>query len=427
MHINFQTKQMNAKSYYPRICDQVLNQKLQLTGATLVIGPKWCGKTETALQASKSVIYIQSDPQYKETGKLMPSLLLEGETPRLIDEWQEVPELWNAVRHTVDIRRKQGQFILTGSATPRDEVMAHSGIGRISRIQMRPMSLYESQESTGTISLKALFNGEDEIAAISSMEIAHLAYSICRGGWPGAVTISSGNEKMAQEYSDMLVEEDIHNLDNIERNPYRVRQVLRSLARNISTLTTANTILEDVRANDVTINERTLDNYLNAMRRLFVVEDVPAWSPSLRSKTTIRTSFKRQLVDPSIATAVMRVNDNGLLHDLNTFGFLFESLCTRDMRIYAQANDGEVFHYRDKDHLEIDLIVSLKDGRWGAIEVKLGEYQADEAATNLIQLKNKVDTSRIGDPSFLMVLTGGKYAYKRKDDVLVVPIGCLKD
>ena len=418
---------MNAKSYYPRICDQVLNQKLQLTGATLVIGPKWCGKTETALQASKSVIYIQSDPQYKETGKLMPSLLLEGETPRLIDEWQEVPELWNAVRHTVDIRRKQGQFILTGSATPRDEVMAHSGIGRISRIQMRPMSLYESQESTGTISLKALFNGEDEIAAISSMEIAHLAYSICRGGWPGAVTISSGNEKMAQEYSDMLVEEDIHNLDNIERNPYRVRQVLRSLARNISTLTTANTILEDVRANDVTINERTLDNYLNAMRRLFVVEDVPAWSPSLRSKTTIRTSFKRQLVDPSIATAVMRVNDNGLLHDLNTFGFLFESLCTRDMRIYAQANDGEVFHYRDKDHLEIDLIVSLKDGRWGAIEVKLGEYQADEAATNLIQLKNKVDTSRIGDPSFLMVLTGGKYAYKRKDDVLVVPIGCLKD
>lgn len=232
---------------------------------------------------------------------------------------------------------------------------------------------------------------------------------------------------LAREYTDMLVEADIRNLDGIERNPHRVRQVLRSLARNISTLTTANTILADVRANDITINERTLDNYLNAMRRLFVVEDVPAWSPSVRSKTTIRTSVKRQLADPSIATAVMRVDTAGLLHDLNTFGFLFESLCTRDLRVYAQSNDGEIFHYRDKDQLEIDLIISLNDGRWAAIEVKLGEHQADEAAANLIQLKNKVDTSRIGEPSFLMVLTGGKFAYQRKDGVMVVPLACLKD
>ena len=418
---------METVNYYPRICDQVLSRKLQLTGATLVVGPKWCGKTETALQAARSVIYIQSDPQYKETGKLMPSLLLEGETPRLIDEWQEVPELWNAVRHSVDQRKKQGQFILTGSATPRDEVLAHSGIGRISRIQMRPMSLYESKESTGSVSLKALFEGEQEIAAVSSMDIPQLAFSICRGGWPGAVTLPAGSEMLAREYTDMLVEADIRNLDDIERNPHRVRQVLRSLARNISTLTTANTILADVRANDITINERTLDNYLNAMRRLFVVEDVPAWSPSVRSKTTIRTSVKRQLADPSIATAVMRVDTAGLLHDLNTFGFLFESLCTRDLRVYAQSNDGEIFHYRDKDQLEIDLIISLNDGRWAAIEVKLGEHQADEAAANLIQLKNKVDTSRIGEPSFLMVLTGGKFAYQRKDGVMVVPLACLKD
>ena len=418
---------METVNYYPRICDQVLSRKLQLTGATLVVGPKWCGKTETALQAARSVIYIQSDPQYKETGKLMPSLLLEGETPRLIDEWQEVPELWNAVRHSVDQRKKQGQFILTGSATPRDEVLAHSGIGRISRIQMRPMSLYESKESTGSVSLKALFEGEQEIAAVSSMDIPQLAFSICRGGWPGAVTLPAGSEMLAREYTDMLVEADIRNLDGIERNPHRVRQVLRSLARNISTLTTANTILADVRANDITINERTLDNYLNAMRRLFVVEDVPAWSPSVRSKTTIRTSVKRQLADPSIATAVMRVDTAGLLHDLNTFGFLFESLCTRDLRVYAQSNDGEIFHYRDKDQLEIDLIISLNDGRWAAIEVKLGEHQADEAAANLIQLKNKVDTSRIGEPSFLMVLTGGKFAYQRKDGVMVVPLTCLKD
>ena len=418
---------METVNYYPRICDQVLSRKLQLTGATLVVGPKWCGKTETALQAARSVIYIQPDPQYKETGKLMPSLLLEGETPRLIDEWQEVPELWNAVRHSVDQRKKQGQFILTGSATPRDEVLAHSGIGRISRIQMRPMSLYESKESTGSVSLKALFEGEQEIAAVSSMDIPQLAFSICRGGWPGAVTLPAGSEMLAREYTDMLVEADIRNLDGIERNPHRVRQVLRSLARNISTLTTANTILADVRANDITINERTLDNYLNAMRRLFVVEDVPAWSPSVRSKTTIRTSVKRQLADPSIATAVMRVDTADLLHDLNTFGFLFESLCTRDLRVYAQSNDGEIFHYRDKDQLEIDLIISLNDGRWAAIEVKLGEHQADEAAANLIQLKNKVDTSRIGEPSFLMVLTGGKFAYQRKDGVMVVPLACLKD
>ena len=418
---------MESITYYPRICDKVLSQKLQLTGATLIVGPKWCGKTETALQAVRSVIYIQSDPQFKETGKIMPSLLLEGETPRLIDEWQEVPELWNAVRHSVDQRKKQGQFILTGSATPRDEVMAHSGIGRISRIQMRPMTLYESKESTGSVSLKALFNGEQEIATVSSLDIPRLAYSICRGGWPGAVTLLNGGELLAREYTDMLVEADIRNLDGVERNPWRVRQVLRSLARNISTLTTAQTILEDVRANDLTINERTLDSYLNAMRRLFVVEDVPAWSPALRSRTTIRTSDKRQLVDPSIATAVMRVDVNGLLHDLNTFGFLFESLCTRDIRVYAQSNDGEIFHYRDKDQLEIDLIVSLYDGRWAAIEVKLGEHQADEAAANLIQLKNKVDTSRIGDPVFLMVLTGGKYAYQRKDGVMVVPVACLRD
>jgi predicted AAA+ superfamily ATPase len=418
---------METVPYYPRICDEVLNRKLQLTGATLVVGPKWCGKTETALQAAASVIYIQSDPQYKETGKIMPSLLLEGETPRLIDEWQEVPELWNAVRHTVDQRKKQGQFILTGSATPRDEVMAHSGIGRISKIQMRPMSLYESKESTGSVSLKALFDGEQEIAAVSSLDILQLANAVCRGGWPGAVTLPAGGELLAREYTDMLVESDISNLDGVERNPHRVRQVLRSLARNISTLTTANTILEDVRANDVTINERTLDNYLNAMRRLFVVEDVPAWSPSLRSKTTIRTSMKRQLADPSVATAIMRVDVHGLLHDLNTFGFLFESLCTRDMRVYAQANDGEIFHYRDKDQLEIDLIVSLNNGRWAAVEVKLGVHQADEAAANLIRLKNKVDTSRIGNPAFLMVLTGGKFAYQRKDGVLVVPLACLKN
>lgn len=418
---------MESVNYYPRIWDEVLRNKMQLTGAALIVGPKWCGKTETALQLAKSVIYIQSDPQYKETGKLIPSLLLEGETPRLIDEWQDVPELWNAIRHEVDLRRKQGQFILTGSATPRDEVMAHSGIGRISRIQMRPMTLYESKESTGSVSLRNLFDGSQDISGVSKMDIPHLADVICRGGWPGAVLMPENGELLAREYTDTLVEADIRNLDSVERNPYRVRQVLRSLARNISTLTSAKTILEDVRANDLTINERTLDNYLNVMRRLFVVEDVPAWSPSVRSKTTIRTSLKRQLADPSIAAAVMRLDAKALLHDLNTFGFLFESLCTRDMRVYAQANDADIFHYRDKDELEIDLIVSRNDGKWAAVEVKLGEHQADEASANLRRFKNKVDTSRIGEPAFLMVLTGGKFAYRRNDGILVVPLACLRD
>jgi predicted AAA+ superfamily ATPase len=386
-----------------------------------------CGKTETSLQAAKSVIYIQSDPQYKETGKLMPSLLLEGETPRLIDEWQEVPELWHAVRHTVDQRKKQGQFILTGSSTPRDEVIAHSGIGRIAKIHMRPMSLFESKESSGEISLESLFKGEHDIAAVSPLDIPQIAYVTCRGGWPGAVTLKNQGELLVREYTDILIESDISNLDGVERNPYRVRQILRSLSHNISSLTTSKTILEDVRSNDISINERTLENYFNALRRLFIVEDIPAWSPSLRSKTTIRTSIKRQLVDPSIATASLRVNAEGLLHDLNTFGFLFESLCTKDIRVYAQSNDGEIFHYRDKSELEVDLIISLHDGRWAAVEVKLGEHQADEAAANLIQLKNKVDIARVSEPSFLMVLTGGKFAYKRKDGVLVVPLACLKD
>ena len=418
---------METKEYYPRICDRVLQYKLKISGAVLIVGAKWCGKTETALQSANSVLFIQENPKHKETAKILPSLLLEGETPRLIDEWQDAPEVWDAVRHTVDRRNKPGQFILTGSATPRDQVKAHTGIGRISRILMRPMSLFESKDSEGIVSLNELFKGNHSIEAVSRLEIPQIARLICRGGWPGAVTFPETEGALAREYADMIVEEDIIRVDGVERNSHRVRLVLHSLARNISTLTTAKTILEDVRANDVTINERTLDSYLNALRRLFVVEDMPAWSPSLRSKTTIRTSDKRQLVDPSIATAILRIEADRLLHDPESFGFLFESLCTRDMRIYAQVNDGEIFHYRDKDNLEIDMIVSLHDGRWAPVEVKLGEHRIDEAAESLLKLRNKVDTSRIGEPSFMMVLTGGRYAYKRPDGVVVVPLGCLRD
>ncbi len=418
---------MKAAEYYPRIGDRVLEKKLQISGAVLIEGAKWCGKTETALQAAGSVLFIQENPQHKEMAKMMPSLLLEGDTPRLIDEWQDAPEVWDAVRHAVDRRKQTGQFILTGSATPRDEVKSHSGIGRISRMLMRPMSLFESKESTGDISLRALFEGKQEIGNVSTLNIPQIARIICRGGWPSAVTHPDAGGALAIDYTELIVEEDINSVDGVERNPLRVRQVLRSLARNISTLTTATTILGDVRANDITISDHTLESYLNALRRIFVVEDVPAWSPSLRSRTTIRTSHKRQLVDPSIATAIMRIDASRLLRDLETFGFLFESLCTRDLRIYTQVNDGEIFHYRDKNDLEVDLIISLHDGRWAPVEVKLGEHQIEEAAANLIKLKNKVDTSRIGEPSFMMVLTGGQYAYRRPDGICVVPLGCLRD
>lgn len=418
---------MKAAEYYPRIGDRVLEKKLQISGAVLIEGAKWCGKTETALQAAGSVLFIQESPQHKEMAKMMPSLLLEGDTPRLIDEWQDAPEVWDAVRHAVDRRKQTGQFILTGSATPRDEVKSHSGIGRISRMLMRPMSLFESKESTGDVSLRALFEGKQEIGNVSTLNIPQIARIICRGGWPGAVTHPDAGGALAIDYTELIVEEDINSVDGVERNPMRVRQVLRSLARNISTLTTATTILGDVRANDITISDHTLESYLNALRRIFVVEDVPAWSPSLRSRTTIRTSHKRQLVDPSIATAIMRMDASRLLRDLETFGFLFESLCTRDLRIYTQVNDGEIFHYRDKNDLEVDLIISLHDGRWAPVEVKLGEHQIEEAAANLIKLKNKVDTSRIGEPSFMMVLTGGQYAYRRPDGICVVPLGCLRD
>lgn len=418
---------MKAAEYYPRIGDRVLEKKLQISGAVLIEGAKWCGKTETALQAAGSVLFIQESPQHKEMAKMMPSLLLEGDTPRLIDEWQDAPEVWDAVRHAVDRRKQTGQFILTGSATPRDEVKSHSGIGRISRMLMRPMSLFESKESTGDVSLRALFEGKQEIGNVSTLNIPQIARVICRGGWPGAVTHPDAGGALAIDYTELIVEEDINSVDGVERNPMRVRQVLRSLARNISTLTTATTILGDVRANDITISDHTLESYLNALRRIFVVEDVPAWSPSLRSRTTIRTSHKRQLVDPSIATAIMRMDASRLLRDLETFGFLFESLCTRDLRIYTQVNDGEIFHYRDKNDLEVDLIISLHDGRWAPVEVKLGEHQIEEAAANLIKLKNKVDTSRIGEPSFMMVLTGGQYAYRRPDGICVVPLGCLRD
>lgn len=422
---------MEVKNYLPRICDKLLSKKLRHTGAVLITGPKWCGKTATATVASKSIIFMQ-DPDrgsaYMKAADVKPSILLEGEVPHLIDEWQMAPILWDAVRFAVDQRQEMGQFILTGSAVPVDNATMHTGTGRISRLRMHTMSLYESQESNGAISLRDLFEGKPISIATSNLSIEQIAFAICRGGWPASVKIK-GNDalELAKDYVDAIIHQDISRIDGVEKNPKRVQLLLRSLARNIATMASNVTIMQDMEGDEKGITAPTLDVYMNALRRIYVVEDQPAWSPSIRSKTAIRTASKRHFTDPSIATAVLRTTPKGLLEDFNTFGFLFESLCTRDMRIYAQANDGEVFHYRDKSGLETDMIVALNDGRWAAIEVKLGNKQIDEAAEHLKELANKVDEAKMGKPAFMMVLTGGEFAYQRPDGVLVVPIGCLKD
>jgi len=423
---------MKKKNYLPRLCDVELQMALKSSGAVLIEGAKWCGKTSTATHASESVVYLQ-DPDharaYQAIADTKPSLLLKGTTPRLLDEWQVAPVLWDAVRFEVDQRTEPGQFILTGSAVPMESETAHTGTGRISRIKMRTMSLFESKESNGQISLSALFDEKQEdIGALSDLTIEKMAFILCRGGWPASISIEGIPAcRMAIDYVEAIINQDVSRVDNIEKNPERVRLLLRSLARNISTTSTFQTIRKDMEATDIGLSDKTIQTYMNALRRIFVIEDLPAWAPSLRSKTAIRTSEKRHFVDPSIATAVLRTNPKGILADFTFFGFLFEALCTRDIRIYAQAIDGDVFHYRDKSGLEADLIVRLRDGRWAAIEVKLGTKQIEEAAKNLLTLKSKINEESMGKESFLMILTGGQYAYQRKDGIWIVPIGCLKN
>jgi predicted AAA+ superfamily ATPase len=423
---------MNKKAYIPRLCDTELQMALESSGAVLLEGPKWCGKTSTAAQAAHSVLYMQ-DPDSRTANLALadtkPSLLLVGQVPRLIDEWQMAPVLWDAVRFEVDRRGELGQFILTGSAVPVDNATAHTGTGRISRLKMRTMSLFESGESTGSVSLAALFDGtQDSEGFRSELRIDELAWILCRGGWPASLKVQGPAAlRMAADYVESIINHDISELDGVSKNPDRVRSLLRSLARNTSTTANYQTIIDDLEANDQSLSSTTVSSYFNALRRIFVVENLPAWMPSIRSKTAIRTSEKRHFVDPSIATAALRMQPSALLKDFETFGLLFESLCTRDIRVYAQSIDGDVFHFRDKTGLEADLIVRLRDGRWGAIEVKLGQRQIEEAAKNLLAIKARIDSERMGESSFLMVLTGGEYAYQRPDGIWVVPLACLKN
>ena len=421
---------MEAK-YLSRIADKLLDTALQASGAVLIEGPKWCGKTRTARERAASSLFMQ-DPDYTsaylQAADTKPSLLLRGETPRLIDEWQLAPRLWDAVRYAVDERGIAGQFILTGSAVPTDNATRHTGTGRISRMLMRPMSLYESLESNGEVSLKALFDGNNDTEGVSGITIERLAFALARGGWPAFVEARGDSAlRRVYDYVDAVINIDISRVDEVEKNPARVRALMRSLARNISTAANCTTIRNDIAGNEEAISEKTIASYLNALRRIFVIEDLPAWSPALRSKTALRTSAKRHFVDPSIATAALRATPDRLLGDFNTFGLLFESLCIRDLRVYAQALDGEVFHYRDKSGLEADAIIHLKDGRWGAVEIKMGAQEIEDAANNLKTLRDKINIDKMKEPAFLMILTATQFAYRRADTVQVVPIGCLRD
>lgn len=422
-------------NYRKRIADHILARKLEGKGAVLIEGPKWCGKTTTAEQVAASILYMD-DPEKKEQNiamsELNPKRLLKGAVPRLIDEWQIAPKLWDAIRFEVDHRRELGQFVLTGSAVPPDtKEITHSGTGRFTWLTMRPMSIFESGDSSGEVSLKSLFEQPNEIDGESTLDIERLAFLVCRGGWPQAIDM---RDEIALDqpvdYYEAVVKSDINRADGVQKNPERVKRLMRSYARNQGSQVPNTVIVRDIAANDeAKMDEETAASYLNALRKIFVIEDMPAWNPNLRSKTAIRSSDTRYYVDPSIAAAALGIGPQDLINDLKTFGFLFETLCVRDLRVFADALNGDVYHYRDKDGLECDAVVHLRNGVYGLVEIKLGgDKLIEEGSVNLKALSDKIDTDKMKKPAFLMVLTGtGDYAYRRPDGVYVVPIGCLKD
>ena len=434
--------------YKKRIADQILADKLESSGAVLIEGPKYCGKTTLAKQQAGSVLSM-ADPdtlaQNLALARTNISRLLVGKTPRLIDEWQIAPQFWDAIRNEVDNRDDDGQFMLTGSAVPpkpkkdengnliEEEQIHHTGTGRISRLKLRTMTLWESEDSTGMVSLGKLFKNSDYVDGESHIDLERLAYLTCRGGWPKAVLRKSEKAALAQafDYFDSVVSTDIKRVDDVERDEEMAKRIMRSYARNQASQATAGTILADIKNNgDELLSDSTVYSYIKALKEIFVIEDSVAWNPNLRSKTAIRTSDTRYFTDPSIATAALGLGPNDLINDLNTFGLIFETLAVRDLRVYAESLNGKVYHYRDKNNLECDAVVHLRNGSYGLIEIKIGGSElVNDGAESLKTLSDKIDTTKMKKPSFLMVLTGiGEYAYKRPEDgVLVVPIGCLKD
>jgi predicted AAA+ superfamily ATPase len=406
--------------------DEELKKRLESAGAVLLEGPKACGKTETARQLAGSEVLLDTDQNARAAISVTPNLVLEGETPRLIDEWQVEPEIWNHIRRAVDERGEPGQFILAGSAVPTDEITRHSGAGRISRLRMRPMSLQEAGVSNGEISLRRLMAKEEAEATKTDLDIPSIAEEIARGGWPA---LRSRNVDAAlagvRDYLEEVSRTDISQVDNVRRDPDRVRRLLGSLARNIATTTSMATLAKDTGTSGEAVKEQTVSEYISALERLFVVENQPAWAPNLRSRSRLRQAAKRHFIDPSLAVAALSANPQALLRDLNLFGFLFESLVVRDLRIYSQGLDATIRHYRDNNGLEVDAIVDSPNG-WAAIEVKLGGSGAvDEGAANLLKFASRVDSAKSGEPAFLGVVIGEGFGYRRDDGVMVIPIAAL--
>ena len=433
--------------YKNRVADRLLAEKLEAFGAVLIEGPKYCGKTTLASQQAGSILSMADTDtlgQNLALARTNISRLLAGETPRLIDEWQIAPQFWDAVRNEVDKRNEDGQFMLTGSAVPpkpkkeesgniiEEENIHHTGTGRISRLRLRTMSLWESEDSTGDVSLEELFINPGTVDGVSNIDLDRLAYLTCRGGWPKAVLKKSEKAALAQafDYYDSVVSNDIKRVDDIDRDEELTKRIMRSYARNQGTQATVGTILADIKSNgDERMSDSTVYSYIKALKEIFVIEDSIAWNPNLRSKTAIRTSDTRYFIDPSIATAALGMGPKDLINDMATFGFIFETLAIRDLRVYADALDGKVYHYRDKNNLECDAVIHLRNGSYGLVEVKIGGTEPiREGAESLKTLSSKIDSTRMKTPSFMMVLTGiGNFAYKRPEDgVLVVPIGCLR-
>ncbi|MDO4604689.1 MAG: DUF4143 domain-containing protein [Helcococcus sp.] len=418
------------RQYLPRLVDELLKKELEAFGAVLITGPKWCGKTTTGFNQANSTLFLQNPDEREQNlslADIKPSLLLEGDKPRLIDEWQDAPQLWDAVRFSVDQSGETGLYILTGSTTVDDSLIAHSGTGRISRLKMRTMSLFESGDSNGEVSISQLLNGE-EISSKSQHTIEDISNLIVGGGWPASIEKSLEiKQRQVAGYCQAIVNTEISTADGISRDSEKVYQVLRSYSRHISTQATIQKITNDITHSFDSINRKTVGEYLEALKKIFVIEDLPAWSPRLRSKTSISTSSTRHFVDPAIAAYFLNANPDDLLNDLETMGLLFESLVIRDLRIYAESMDGSVFHYRDNSGQEADAILHFRNGKWAAIEVKLGNRAIEVGAQSLLKLADKIDKDAMNEPVFLAVITGTGYAYQREDGVYVIPIGCLRD
>lgn len=419
--------------YIKRIVDKEIEKKLRTSGVVVIRGPKWCGKTTSAKQFAKSILEMQNpdtEDNYKELANIKPSILLQGEKPRLIDEWQLAPKLWNAVRYAVDTAGDVNQFILTGSATPVEDPTMHSGVGRFSFVNMKPLSLYESGESNGVISLQDLLDEKTNIdGKQSNLSYEDLVYALCRGGWPNSLKMSKEDAlEVAPNYLNTLVNSDISRIDGVNRDPQLASIILKSYSRLVSTIGTNGALFEDIKANYGDISEKTISDYLNVLKKLYIIEEISAWNPNIRSKTTIRTSPKKMLIDPSLAVAALGCSYNELLLDVNTLGLLFENLVNRDLSIYAGSIGGTLNHYRDRYGLECDNVIHFKNGKYALVEVKLSKEKIEEAEEHLLKLKDLISQNpKLKEPTFMMVITATKTAYKTENGILVVPIGCLKN